>query len=155
MDSFSQEFKDWMDQRGLSPDDVSEGLKKEAGTIKQWRSRGIPKRESVRSHVREFMTSYAAEQAEALRNSGALTLEVDMETFNSWNRAALDAGQIMEDWAIEGLDALARQTLPPSILRAAEDPAAYLGKELQTAEDIAEEAADLIDEKARATNPAE
>ncbi|MFK5920892.1 MAG: hypothetical protein QM496_01830 [Verrucomicrobiota bacterium] len=66
-------------------------------------------------------------QIEALRTNGSMTLEVDMDTFNAWNQAALEDGKIISDWAIDQLTAAA--AADPEIQRlAAEDPSIYKTK---------------------------
>lgn len=109
MDEFSEHFKQWMDERSLSVEALAVLMNKEAGTIYQWRSRGVPKRDTVRSHVTKTMERFDAEQAKKLKNLHSITLTVDQEQFDRWNRAALRQRQIIREWAIEGLDRLARQ----------------------------------------------
>lgn len=58
MDTFSAEFKSWMDSRNFTADTLAPLISKEPGTIKQWRSRGVPERESVRRFLTEFMATY-------------------------------------------------------------------------------------------------
>jgi uncharacterized protein (DUF1778 family) len=47
-----------MDSRNFTADTLAPLISKEPGTIKQWRSRGVPERESVRRFLTEFMATY-------------------------------------------------------------------------------------------------
>lgn len=58
MDSFSEDFKAWMDVNQFTSETLSPMIGKSAGTIAQWRSRGVPERESVRNFLTEFMSTY-------------------------------------------------------------------------------------------------
>lgn len=107
MDKYSEDFKTWMDERGLTAETIAPLIQKEEGTIRNWRSRGVPGRESVRSHVSAFMENYdLAKIDDAPLN--ALTLHLSQSQFDDWNRAAMKKGLIMREWAIEGLDSLAK-----------------------------------------------
>lgn len=111
MDEYSKQFKQWMDERGFKPETLSALIGKEAGTLTQWRSRGVPSRPSVRAHVTAFMERYDAEKAaEAAKELvDVINLEVTPEQFDTWNKAALEEGLIIREWAIKGLDEMARE----------------------------------------------
>jgi transcriptional regulator with XRE-family HTH domain len=109
MDDYSMRFKQWMDERGLSPEDIAAAIKKEAGTLKQWRSRGVPSRQSVRAHVDQFMADYDAEKIREFKTLDVLNLQVSPEKLDAWNEAALRSGLIIREWAIQGLDSLAKR----------------------------------------------
>lgn len=100
-----------MDSHGLSIEKAAELLSKSIGTVKNWRSSGIPTRESVRSHVSAFMKRYDEERAAeaAAELVDVINLEVSAEQFDAWNKAALEKGLIIRDWAIQGLDEMAKE----------------------------------------------
>lgn len=123
MDSYSEAFKTWMDDRGLTPENIAAEIKKEAGTLKQWRSRGVPTRDSVRAHVTSFMADYDSKKIEELKTLDVLNLEIPADKFDRWNQAALDQGLIIREWAIQGLDRLAKKEFAPRIV--AEDTPVY------------------------------
>lgn len=129
MNAVTERFRKWMDSRNLSAADVADALNVSPATVTTWRSRGIPLRKQ--DFVQRFMDQTdAAQIVERLAEvpKSIILLPVDQSTFNKWNRAANRCGKIMEDWAIDGLDELAREQLPPSILlalRAADPPAKY------------------------------
>jgi len=104
MDKFSEEFKSWMDRHGFTPTNLSPLIRRGVGTLKNWRSDGVPPR--VHDFVRDFMERYEHEKTISLNK---LILEVTDEQFQRWNSSALRSGQLIKDWAIEGLDHLASQ----------------------------------------------
>jgi SOS-response transcriptional repressor LexA len=97
-----------MDKHGLTAASISPLIKKEAGTINNWRSNGVPERDSVRAHVTAFMEQYDAERDIEAEHLDVINLEISAERFDAWNRAALAEGKIIRDWAVEGLDRLAK-----------------------------------------------
>jgi len=58
MDTFSEDFKTWMDGHGLNAENLAPIIGKSPGTISQWRSRGVPERPSVRDFLTSFMRDY-------------------------------------------------------------------------------------------------
>lgn len=58
MDSFSDDFKAWMDVNQFTAETLAPIIGKSAGTIANWRSIGVPERESVRRFLTEFMATY-------------------------------------------------------------------------------------------------
>lgn len=111
MDTFSEEFRDWMDQRRLSAPQVAEALHVSEQTVRHWRSGGIPpRRQPV---VKEWMRAFdqrADVQVADLRKQ-TLIIEPTRDEFRSWNQAALLDGKLMEDWIKDGLNRLAQEGL--------------------------------------------
>ena len=62
MDTFSEDFKTWMDDKGFNAQSLAPIIGKSAGTLAQWRSRGVPERESVRNFLTAFMRDYQSPQ---------------------------------------------------------------------------------------------
>ena len=58
MDSFSEDFKTWMDGKGFTSETLAPVIGKSPGTIANWRSRGVPERSSVRDFLTAFMADY-------------------------------------------------------------------------------------------------
>ncbi|MFZ9938218.1 MAG: hypothetical protein ACO3JG_14360 [Luteolibacter sp.] len=58
MDSFSEEFKSWMDSRNYTAESLAPILGRSPQTIANWRSIGVPERESIRLFLSEFMATY-------------------------------------------------------------------------------------------------
>lgn len=58
MDSFSENFKTWMDGKGFTSETLAPVLGKSPGTIANWRSIGVPVRSSVRDFLINFMDEY-------------------------------------------------------------------------------------------------
>lgn len=112
-----QELIDWMDAKDLTAQDFAERLGVQAQTVRNWRSAGVPERKV--DHVRAVMAQWDSHPSSRL---GALVVRATAMQFRQWNRAALDRGMLMEDWAAEALDEMARET---PLLRVAEDPADY------------------------------
>ena len=138
MDTFSQNFRTWMDTNHLTAAQVAEALHMEVQTVRNWRATGI----SVRSQrrVAEWMAAYDlakyGDLAAALQ-ARPIVLEATREELRYWSEAALAAGRVLEDWAKDGLNELAEQkgygdkpnplkSLPD--LKVAEDSTDYLPK---------------------------
>ena len=94
-----------MDSENISSEAVGKDFGVGVQTIRNWRSAGIPKRrvEFVRLKIFEF----SAQKRELAEQT--LVLELTNEQFDQWNQAALAEGLIIRDWAIKGLDELAKQ----------------------------------------------
>lgn len=114
MDSFSKDFKRWMDERGLTANSFAPLINKEAGTIKQWRSRGIPSRDSVRFHVTACMAGYdSARQpvsqpvSQPVTQNLVFVLVLEKDSRNIC-QAAADGGQAPDEWEEGKLADLAR-----------------------------------------------
>lgn len=104
-----QDFKEWMDQRGLTAEEVGKALDVSPQTVKNWRSVGVPERRQA--HVRYFMSTWSG--VPASNNAPAfqpLMVHATREQFRNWESAARHEGyNHLEDWAQEGLDKLAKE----------------------------------------------
>jgi hypothetical protein len=136
-DTFTSDFFTWLDQHPQADlNTVAEKTGNDRNTISGWRSRGIPKgkRYACQAMMLEFSSPRAPQNAILMRPS--------YEPFQRWNRAALDSGQTIEDWAFEGLEELAARhfankpagstpyALPdPADSHVAEDPPDFNGDE--------------------------
>ena len=119
--SANNEFREWMDARGLKADDVAAKFDVSPQTISHWRSQGVPDRRLA--HVRYIMNSWegAPRSAPAAAGMQTLVIHPTRDQFRNWNTAALRQGLLIEQWAIEGLDRMAgeeesakhRGTRPP------------------------------------------
>lgn len=99
-----KEFSEWMDKTSISYPAAAELFGVSEQTLYNWRSTvGVPPRKL--KWVLDRMASYAQGGSTTLPDR--LTLEVTAEQFDLWNRAALNAGQIVRDWASDILDAAA------------------------------------------------
>jgi hypothetical protein len=94
-------LKAWMDEKGVTPEEAARIFGKTVGTIRNWRSLGVPasQREWVEQRMAEHTGASPAVEARA-----TLPLVVTREKFRAWNQAALDAGKVVEDWAVDVLD---------------------------------------------------
>jgi hypothetical protein len=135
-DEFTQAFFSYVD-RHLSRKEVAEALGNSPKTISSWRSIGIPS-----GKVYACRHLIEAHRQQTSKPSNVLVMHPSYEQFQRWNRAALDAGQTIEDWAFEGLEDLAARhfankpagptpyALPaPTDSHVAEDPPAFNGDE--------------------------
>lgn len=96
-----KEFGEWMDAAGMSLDAASTYFGVSTGTIYKWRSTpGVPdsRVDWVRARIAEY------QKAAAIELPDRITLEVPSGQFDDWNRAALVAGKILRDWAIDVLN---------------------------------------------------
>lgn len=71
------------------------------------------------------MDAYDAKQVETLRELDVITLEVERDQFDNWNRAALAEGLIIREWASKGLDRLAKEEFNRPLKVVAEDDQPY------------------------------
>jgi len=118
----THELIQWMDAKGLTAAEVAARLGVQAQTIRNWRSSGVPARKF--DHLRQIMAEWDAHASGRL---SGLIIRPTPEELRAWNQAALDAGLLIEDWAIEGLNTLAEE-ITPRTLKVAEDPADYRAK---------------------------
>ena len=112
-----------MEAEGLKPKDLAPELNKEVQTIFNWKSKGVPKA--------QWVACEAVMERHHARNTGApggedpvFVIKPSYEQFQNWNRAALDAGKLIEDWAMDGLDAIAEE-MAARALAVAEEKAVY------------------------------
>jgi hypothetical protein len=98
MDTFSEDFKTWMDTRNFTAETLAPVIGKSPQTIANWRSRGVPVRESVRRFLTEFMANY---QPPAIApDSADYTVRVDFtdEEMDAVNLAAAIVGASPRDF---------------------------------------------------------
>ena len=127
-DSFTEKFFTWMDSEGLKPRDLAPLLHKEVQTIFNWRSKGLPKAQWVACEA--VMDRYNAEKIQALPDQDPVfVINPTYAQFQNWNRAALDGGKMMEDWAKDSLDEMAANTETDAVLNVAEDSPEYPSKD--------------------------
>jgi hypothetical protein len=101
-------FKDWLDERNISPEEAAEMFGKSVGTIRNWRSAGVP--DLVRPWVEQRMSELNPSDPPE-PSLDRIILEITNEQFQNWNEAALGEGLLLKDWAIQTLDeALADST---------------------------------------------
>ena len=100
---FTEKFFNWLDSNRLRPMDVAEEIRNSARTISTWRSKGIPPSRIIT--CQSVMDRHASK--ESAQNTQIFILRPTYDEFREWNRAALEAGQLIEDWAMEGLNTLA------------------------------------------------
>lgn len=138
------EFGEWLDQRGISVTEAAAYFGVSEKTIYQWRSTGgVPDRKQP--WVRDRMAEYGARPF-ATDQLDRITLEVTRDQFIAWNRAALEEGKILYDWAADVLDREAaadgnggdatgsgRPSNSLTSLKAAEEGVDYLSKKDQIA----------------------
>lgn len=108
MSTFTEEFRSWMDKEKLRAEIVGNALDVSPQTIRNWRASSVPKRkeEAVRRLMREWDSNPRAHLG---RN---LVVNATYEQFRAWNQAAnaTDGGpKLLEDWAREGLDEMAKE----------------------------------------------
>lgn len=101
------DFKTWMDERGLSAEEAGKALGVSAQTVKNWRSVGVPERRQA--HVKFFMSTWSTAPASGTQTQQPLVIHATREQFRRWNKAAVLQDKLIEDWATEGLDELARE----------------------------------------------
>lgn len=95
-----ESLNEWMDERKMTAEEASELFAKSPGTIRNWRSIGVP--DSQVAWVEKRMAEHDAKQSVSLPNR--IVLEPSRAQFRTWNRAALMAGQLIDDWASAALD---------------------------------------------------
>ena len=132
----TNEFKAWMDARGLKTKDVAASLHVEEQTIRIWRSQGVPPRRQP--HVEKYMAEWLPPSAASIvitdeqiatfqATQQNLVLKPTEAQFDAWSQAATAKQQTIKTWALAGLDQLAAQTAQPPIT-ALESPVAHYGE---------------------------
>lgn len=102
-DEFTQAFFSYVD-RHLSRNEVAEALGNSPKTISSWRSIGIPSGKVYA--CKHLIESHRQRTTEP---TNIIVMRPSYEQFQSWNRAALESGQTIEDWAFDGLEAMAAE----------------------------------------------
>jgi len=95
----TDDFFNWVDSVGYTREQVCEKLGVNKRTISNWKSLGIPVRKV--DAVKELLSGSMA--------MNVMILKPTYEQFKKWNQAALDAGQLVEDWAFSGLEEVANE----------------------------------------------
>lgn len=96
-----KEFAEWIDKTDLSLEAAASLFGTSEQTIYKWRSvRGVPASKS--DWVRKVMAEHNAKEISTLPNR--VVLEPSRKQWRAWGHAALAAGQILDDWALETLD---------------------------------------------------
>jgi transcriptional regulator with XRE-family HTH domain len=124
MDNPAKNFREWMDSKKLRADDVCKRFGVSRQTIAHWRSQGVPERKQP--HVNYVITCW--ENPTASEMGSTLLIKPSASQFRAWNSAALHEQQLIEEWAIEGLDKYASELGIESI-KVAEDPPEYGSKQ--------------------------
>jgi hypothetical protein len=112
----TNEFRAWMDARGLKTKAVAADLQVDEATIRNWRSQGVPPRRLP--HVKKYMAEWRESNAalpvisdEAVTAFAAthqnLVLHPTEQQFDAWSEAALAAKKTLKAWAIQGLGKMA------------------------------------------------
>ena len=71
----ADEFKEWMDARGLSAADVAHALGTEEQTVRKWRSQGVPDRR--RPHVERYMSEWVDPASAPRQEADTSTLRIE------------------------------------------------------------------------------
>lgn len=99
------DFREWMDNLGLSAADVARPLHVSEQTIRHWRVHGVPARRQP--HAAHVMKTWGSQVKEPEGQN--LVLHPTDEQFDRWEAAARQSYQSLKDWAVASLDALAEQ----------------------------------------------
>jgi hypothetical protein len=88
MNQSSDNFKDWMDARGLSAATVAKDLGTEEQTVRKWRSQGVPNRR--RPHVERYMAEWVdpSEAPNTDAETSTLRIEFDNDELDLVSTAA-------------------------------------------------------------------
>lgn len=125
--SMKDELAEWMDSRSVSAEALSKRLGVKMQTIYNWRSAGVPARKQ--DHLRRVMNQWDLHPDS---QGQAFIVRPTADQFREWNRAALERGELVEDWALRSLDELAAEELAESDkrpqLKVAETPPEYRAK---------------------------
>lgn len=132
------EFKEWMDSRGLRTKDVAESLHVEEQTVRNWRSQGVPERRLP--HVRKFMSEWeptTPPSVEPISDAAVddlatspqnLVLYPTADQFDTWTAAfKYSNARTLKEWAMDGLNSIAsgKARLPVKYPTADEEPLPY------------------------------
>lgn len=88
MDSFSEDFKTWMDMNQFTAETLAPVIGKSAGTIANWRSIGVPERSSVRTFLADFMAFYKPSSPSSASDTSTLRIEFNDEELDIVSTAA-------------------------------------------------------------------
>lgn len=102
-----KDFAKWMDEAGIDLAGAAAHFGVSAQTIYNWRSTsGIPtsRTEWVKLRMREYIASQGITEL-----PNRIILEPTRDQFRAWGKAALSAGQLIDDWAAASLDEAAAE----------------------------------------------
>lgn len=117
----------WMDNNGISPEKAAEIFGKSVGTIRNWRSAGVP--ENQREWVEKRMVEWNGKPLPEVPDR--VTLELTADQFDAWSEAALADGKILRKWVIDSIDEIAAkdphhvEEVPPPSNHTPCDPTLY------------------------------
>lgn len=120
-ESFTDTFFSWADAQSITRHDLAEATGNTIQTISKWRSIGIPK--GKQPICRMLMEQASHNSQDSRQADFRIYFDLDRERFTRWNKAALQDGKTIEDWAFDGLEEMASQ----HFLQVAEDQA-HFGK---------------------------
>lgn len=104
-------LNEWMDERGMTAEEAAEIFRKSAGTIRNWRSLGVP--ESQIPWVQKVMLEHETTKTEASRGD-RIWLELTDEQLRAYDAAARVDDLYWKDWAVQVLDEAAEDHLTGS-----------------------------------------
>ncbi|MGJ8678624.1 MAG: S24 family peptidase [Akkermansiaceae bacterium] len=108
----------WMSENDHTNEWLADKLGVKLPTISSWRSnRPIPSKAIY--IIKDLMDKDKDKEIEELRNN--LILRPNYDQFKRWNEKALSEGKIIEDWAFDGLEAMADEYFSPISLLAEEE----------------------------------
>ena len=129
-ESFTSVFFLWTKENAISKEDIADALNKGSQTISNWKSAGIPKGQKFACQA--FMDQHERDKKmEKVKNS--LVFTPSHTQFLRWNKAALQEGKTIEEWAFDGLEQIADELLAPQeLLAVAEKKASYVAGEIRS-----------------------
>lgn len=97
-----------MDRRGIKIETLADHLNVERQTVANWRSKGVPERRV--DHLSRVMATWDEPKPESPTvPAQTLVIYPTREQFRRWNTAAMEKSMLLEDWAVNGLDDLAKE----------------------------------------------
>ena len=100
-EDITDQFFDFLTTHKISVKDAANDLGKRIQTVYNWRSKGVPGSQTL------VCQAYMEKMAPSSKLTHAIVMEPSREQYKQWNQSALDAGLLVEVWAMKGLDALA------------------------------------------------
>jgi len=99
---FTTEFFNYIDEN-LSRKEVADSLGNSTKTLSSWRSIGIPE-----GKIYACKSVIATHKAGLSEPHNVIVMKPSYAQFQTWNKAALERNLTIEDWAFEGLEAIAQ-----------------------------------------------
>lgn len=100
------EFRDWMNSENLKTPSVIARFGITEQTARHWRSKGVPESRQ------DFVSRTIAEWTSGSSIGPRIQIQATDAQFRAWNLAALECEggpKLIEDWARDGLDMMARE----------------------------------------------